>query len=125
MKKILIVEDEEFLVDAYLAKFQTLPYQTLIARDGEEAVNITKTEHPDVIILDLLLPKKNGLEVLKNLMSDESTKHIPVIIASNVDRDQTIEQAIALGAKEYFVKNDVSVNDILQKVLKYLDEQQH
>lgn len=121
MKKILVVEDDEFLLDAYKAKLEKGGnYQIDVARDGEEALTKVSSFKPDLIILDLILPKKNGLEVLKELQANEATKNIAVIIASNIDQKDTVKEGLQLGAKEYFVKSNISINELREVAAKYL-----
>lgn len=120
-KKILIVEDDAFLLDAYQMKMtgQT-DWDVSIAADGEAALASAKSIKPDLIILDLLLPKKPGLDVLKELKASASTKKIPVIVASNIDQKTVVQQAIDLGAADYFIKSDISIGDLIKKCQAYL-----
>lgn len=120
-KKILIVEDDAFLLDAYQMKMtgQT-DWDVSVATDGEAALFSVKSTKPDLVILDLLLPKKPGLDVLKELKADADTKKIPIIVASNIDQKTVVQQAIDLGAADYFVKSDISIGDLIKKCQAYL-----
>jgi len=120
MKRILICEDEEFLVDAYRTKLAGTDFEVDIARDGDEALEKVDSFQPDLIILDLVMPKRNGLEVLRELKSSEKTNRIKIIIASNIDKSQTLKDAMELGAKEYFIKSSISIHDLIGKIERLL-----
>lgn len=120
-KKIVIFEDDAFLLDAYKLRLSAdAEWQTEMFADGEDALNRVKTAKPDIIILDLLMPKQSGMDILKELHANSATKSVPVIVASNLDQKSTIEEAIALGAKDYFVKSEATITDILEKCKKVL-----
>ena len=120
-KKVLIFEDDAFLLDAYKLKLSADPaWQVVTFPDGEDALAKVKTEKPDIIILDILMPKTSGIDVLKELKGDDATKAIPVIIASNIDQDATVKQAIAMGAQDYFIKSEATITDLLEKCKKVL-----
>lgn len=116
--KILIVEDEETLSNMIKEEFKAEGHEIKIAKDGDEALSVSKEFIPDVILLDLVLPKKGGLEVLADLKSDEVSKNVPVIILSNLSEDEGIKKAISLGAEDYFIKAQHSICEILEKVQK-------
>lgn len=121
-KKALIFEDDAFLLDAYKLKLAADPdWQAVAFPDGEDALAKVKAEKPDIIILDILMPKTSGLDVLKELKADDATKAIPVIIASNIDQDATVKQAIAMGAQDYFIKSEATITDLLEKCKKVLN----
>ncbi len=117
--KILVVEDEEALARVLSEKLEIEHFETLIARDGEEAIPLTKEFLPDLILLDLLLPKKLGLDVLAELKRDVDLKGIPVIIISNLGSDEDIKRALSLGAVDYFVKTQHPLKEIVEKVKQY------
>jgi len=116
MKKILFIEDELALQKALSDTLSNEGYEILSALDGELGLRIARTEKPDLILLDLILPKKHGLSVLKTLKSDDRTKHIPVIILTNLEGAEDIEKALSLGATTYLVKTNYSLEDILEKI---------
>ena len=120
MKKILVVEDDAFLMDAYKVKLQQSKYEILTAQDGETGLETARKEKPNIIILDLVLPKMSGLDILGELKKDKNTKGIPVIIASNLDQKKTMEEAKQLGAEDYFVKSNISINELIEKIDHYL-----
>jgi len=114
--KVLIVEDEDVLSLVLEEKFQNEGYETMIARDGEEAQPKAGKFKPDAILLDLILPKKGGMEVLEGLKADSELKLIPVIVLSNLETDETIKKALSLGAVDYFVKTQHPIAEIVEKV---------
>lgn len=118
--KVLIVEDEEALANIVKEEFRGAGYDVKIAKDGEEALKTAKSFHPNVILLDLILPKKNGLDVLAELKADSDLSDITVIVLSNLAEDESIKKAIALGAEDYFVKTQHSIYEVIEKVQKFL-----
>jgi len=114
--KILIVEDEQVLSKVLKEKFEKAGFETKVSGDGEVAISDSKSFLPDIIVLDLVLPKKSGFEVLKAVKADPETKGIPVIVVSNLGEDSDIKQALSLGAKDYFVKSQHPINEIIEKV---------
>ena len=114
--KILIIEDEEVLSLVLGEKFKNEGYETMIASDGQEAQPKAEKFRPDVILLDLILPKKGGLEVLEDFKMDAELKIIPVIVLSNLETDETIKKALSLGAVDYFVKTQHPIAEIVEKV---------
>lgn len=120
MTKILVIEDDSFLVDAYSTKLQKAGYKVVLATNGEEGLTQAATTKPDIILLDLLLPKKNGFDVLADLKTDKKLKKIPVIVTSNLGQEKDIEQVRQLGADDYLIKANVSMKAIIEKVEKVL-----
>lgn len=114
--KILIVEDEQVLSKVLKEKFDKAGFETKVSADGEIAISDSKSFLPEIIVLDLVLPKKSGFEVLKAVKADPETKMIPVIVVSNLGEDSDIKQALSLGAKDYFVKSQHPINEIVEKV---------
>jgi len=122
MKKILFIEDEEALQRTFGDILQREKYEVIKALDGEIGLRLAKSEKPDLIILDLVLPKIHGFEVLKTLKKDKETKDIPVIILTNLERPKDVEQALDLGATTYLVKTNYGLEDVIDKVKKVLKE---
>ncbi len=118
--KILIVEDDRFLVKAYQIKFKKAGFEIITAANGQTGLEMIKKEAPALVILDLMLPKMNGFEVLKILKADEKTKHIPVLILSNLGQESDKEKALAWGAAEYLVKTDYKLEEIVEKIKEHL-----
>lgn len=118
--KILIIEDEDMLSNVIKEEFSDAGYVIEVAKDGEEALGLAKNFLPQLILLDLVLPKKGGLDVLSEIKSDPELKKVPVIILSNMAEDESIKKALAMGAEDYFIKAQNSISEILEKVRKYI-----
>jgi len=118
--KILIVEDEQVLSKVLAEKFKRQKYDVQVVANGNDVASEAKNFAPDMILLDLLLPGKHGLEVLKELKADAETEDIPVIILSNLDNDEDIKKGLALGAVDYFVKSQHPINEVVEKVESYI-----
>jgi DNA-binding response OmpR family regulator len=121
-KKILIVEDEKVLSDLVENEFDSMGFDARVAGDGELAMRLARSFDPDVIMLDLILPKKGGLDVLKELKIDPALKTIPVIVLSNLSGDESVRMAMTFGADDYFVKTQSSIFEIIGKVQKRLEK---
>ncbi len=118
--KIMVVEDDKFLLKAYEIKFKQSNINVILARDGATGLFLAEKELPSLIILDLMLPKMNGFEVLEKLKSSGVLKNIPVIAVSNLGQKKDMERALELGAKEYLIKTNYSLDEIIEKIKKYL-----
>lgn len=121
MKRILIVDDEEILRKIYSDRLTFEGFTVETAADGEEALGKIRTSPPNLILLDILMPKLNGLQVLEQLGTDTALKAIPVIVLSNVANDENIKKALTLGAKDYLLKTNFSPNEIINKIKSLLD----
>lgn len=104
-RKILIVEDDKFVSELYEHQFSKNDFTTKVAGDGEKALDLIKSEKFDAILLDIMIPKIDGVEVLKRLKADATTKDIIVIILSNLGQDELIKQSLQIGAKAYIIKS--------------------
>lgn len=119
-KKILIIEDEKFLSEMYEIKLNAAGFETTTAIDGEEALEkLNNGIVPDIIILDIILPKMSGLSVLETIRSGERTKNIPVLLLTNLDGKDSREKAKALGVQEYIVKANFTPSEVVEEVRKY------
>lgn len=118
--KILIVEDDNFLANTCRVKCESEDFETRIASTGVEALKIMHEFEPDLIILDILLPEKNGFEFLEDISKNPKWSKIPVIIASNLGQEDDIKKGLDLGAKDYFVKSNVSLEEMIEKIRKYI-----
>ncbi|MFC1595123.1 response regulator transcription factor [Patescibacteria group bacterium] len=119
-KKILLAEDDKFISRAYKDGLSSAGFIVILASDGNEALDKVKKEKPDVILLDLIMPAKNGFEVIEELKMDDSTKNIPIIILSNLGQDSDIEKGKSLGAADYLVKSNVSMQEVVEKIKFHL-----
>jgi CheY-like chemotaxis protein len=120
--KILVVEDDAFLRSAYTSKLGTGDFVLKIAKDGVEALEVLKTYKPDVIILDLIMPRKDGFATLEEIKKDESLRDIPVIAASNLAQTEDVERVKSLGAVEFFTKSDHSLKELVDLINKTLSK---
>jgi DNA-binding response OmpR family regulator len=115
-KRILLAEDDRFLRRAAEARLRQQGFEVLTATDGEEALRVARAERPDLVLLDVVIPRLQGFDVLKALKRDAVTSRIPVIVLSNLGQERDVEQAIALGAEAYLVKAHLSLQDLVQKI---------
>jgi two-component system response regulator VicR len=120
MEHILIVEDEEFLMRALKDNLEMEKYSVDTAVDGEDAIKKIQKKMPNIILLDLLMPKYDGFYALEKIRENSQWKQIIVIVLSNLGGDQEIKRAIALGANDFFVKSQHPIEEIIQKVKEHL-----
>ncbi len=118
--KILIIEDEEVLAKVIQEKLERTGDDVAVAADGNAAITVAQSFLPDIIVLDLLLPKRNGFEVLQILKADQQLKMIPVIVVSNLGEESDIKRALSLGAVDYYVKSEHPINEIIEKIKSIL-----
>lgn len=118
--KILFIEDDPFLSDIYMTKFEEVGYDIDISNDGEEGLKKIRENKPDIVLLDIVLPKKSGLEILEEIKNDSTLKHIPVLILSNLGMDQNFDKAKSLGAAGYLVKSQYTPSEVVAEVEKIL-----
>ena len=112
----MLIEDDEFLWRAYKDGLTRAGLGLSVVTDGGEAVDKVREVMPDLILLDLILPGKDGFEILSELMKDADLKGIPVLVLSNLGQSQDIKRALDLGAVDYLVKTNTSMREVLAKV---------
>jgi DNA-binding response OmpR family regulator len=122
MKKILIAEDDAFLANAYRVKLSKESYEVKIVGNGEEVIKTLPEFIPDLLLLDLLMPVRDGFSVLTEMKGNPAWNKIPVIVASNLSQPDDIVKATKLGADDYIIKTDLSLKEILAKIKKFLPE---
>jgi DNA-binding response OmpR family regulator len=122
MKKILFIEDESALQKTLGEILKQEGYGVVSALDGEVGLRLAKDEKPDLILLDLILPKIHGIDVLKKLKEDKETKEIPVIVLTNLEGIKDVDGAVQLGATTYLVKAQYTLEEVAEKVKKALGE---
>lgn len=120
-KTIFLVEDDLFLSDMYRTKFDLAGYNMPHAEDGESALRLIKEAKPDLILLDIVLPKKSGFDVLKELKKDEATKEIPIILLTNLSQKDDVDRGFDLGATDYIIKAHFTPSEVVAKVEKNLE----
>lgn len=119
--KILFIDDDNFLRKVYKSELGEQGYEVILAVDGEEGLEKAQIADPDLIILDMIMPRKNGFEVLTELQNNPRTKDIPVIILSNLGQEDDIKKGLDLGAIDYLVKDKITLAIIVEKVRHYLN----
>ncbi|MFZ3015863.1 MAG: response regulator [Minisyncoccia bacterium] len=118
--KILIAEDEVVLYKVLEEKFKEEKFEVIIVPDGSAVMSMVKKNKPDIILLDIILPEVDGIEILSKLKEDKILREIPVIILSNLGEDQKIKQALKLGAVDYMVKSQHPIQEVVEKVREYI-----
>lgn len=118
--KILIVEDDLFIRELYERQLSMAGYQVVTAADGPEGLLKINSEHPDLLLLDIMLPKMNGLDLLKTIKADEATKNIPTILLTNLGQDSVIKEGFSIGAEGYLIKSAYTPDQIIEEVKKFL-----
>lgn len=118
--KILLVEDDPFLLDMYSTKFKEVGFDVSVAQDGEMGLNKAKELMPELVLLDIVLPKKDGFEVLKILKSDSQTAGIPVILLTNLGLEGDVKRGLELGAQSYIIKAHFTPTEVVAKVKEIL-----
>ena len=126
MNKVLLVEDDPFLSSLLKNRLQKEGLEVNLAKDGEEALNSLKSAKPDLILLDLILPKKSGFEVMEEIRNDPQmqSQEVPIIIISNLGQPEDISRGEELGAIEYFVKAKTSIDELVEKIKSFLEKSQ-
>lgn len=114
--KVLVVEDDNFLVSAYRAKLTKSGFTVEIATDGQEAIEKLPAFIPDIIILDVVMPRKDGFTTLAEIKQMEAYKGIPVIIATNLGQKDEVERAEELGAAAFITKSNLSMSELVDKI---------
>ena len=122
MKRILFIEDEAALQKTFGEIIGQEGYEMISALNGEIGLKLAKTKKPDLILLDLILPKIHGFEVLKKLKEDETTKNVPIIVLTNLEGIGDVEKAIELGATTYLVKTQYKLEELVDRIKKALNE---
>ena len=115
-KIILVIEDEEPLRRVLKDILTVEGYSIIETKDGVEGLEMALKEHPDLILLDIVMPKMNGLEMLKQLRTDEWGKTAPVIVLTNLSDNEDVAKAMDIGAFEYFVKTDIKIDEVIAKI---------
>jgi DNA-binding response OmpR family regulator len=123
MKKILIIEDDSFLSEMYLSKFNQSNFQAEVAADGKEGLNKVKSFRPDLILLDIVLPKMDGFEVLKEIKNDSELKKIPVVLLTNLGQKSEVEKGLSLGAEEYIIKAHFTPSAVVERSKEIINKQ--
>jgi DNA-binding response OmpR family regulator len=119
--KVLIAEDDKFLRNVLKVKLAAEGFIVNVAEDGEKALAAIATDRPDILLLDIIMPKKNGFDVLED-MRLKGEKKLPVIVLSNLGQEEDIQRGMALGAVDFLVKSDHSLKEVVDKVKQHVAE---
>ncbi len=120
-RKILIIEDEKYLLEMYQSRFEKSGHQVLTAANGRTGLKLAQRERPNLIILDILMPTMDGFEVVKKIRADSQLKKIPILILSNLGQPDEIKEGLRLGADDYVIKTDLTPSELLEKAERMLD----
>lgn len=120
MKSILLVEDDPFLVDIYTTKLKETGFEVEVANDGEEALRKIEEKKPDLMLLDIVLPKIDGWETLKRIKENKEFEDLKVVILSNLYQKSEIEKGLKFGAIKYLIKAHFTPSEIIKEVKKIL-----
>ena len=119
--KIMLVEDDSFLASVYATKFELEGFTVLHAVDGEQGLKIAEKSRPDIILLDILMPKMDGFEMLHRLKLDENLVRIPVVMLTNLGQKEDVERCLKEGAVDYLIKAHSVPGEAVKKVKKILN----
>ncbi|MDX9892808.1 MAG: response regulator [Patescibacteria group bacterium] len=119
-KLILLVEDDEFLSELYATKLGLEGYEVILASDGEKGLKLIKEKQPDLILLDIILPKLDGFEILSKIKADKILKKIPVILLTNLSQKDEVKRGLDLGADDYLIKAHFMPSEVVKKIKQVL-----
>ena len=124
-QKIVLIEDDEILAKVISEELGEAGFKIIAAHDGEAGLKLARSEKPDLVLLDLVLPKKPGFELLEEIKRSPETRQIPVIIITMLSQDEDIKKGLALGASDYIVKSQHAVAEIAEKIKNFFGKEQH
>lgn len=119
-KYILLVEDDEFLAELYATKLNLEGFEIGLAGDGEKGLKIIREKNPDLVLLDIVLPKLDGFEILKKMKASKKTKNIPVILLTNLSQKDEVKKGLDLGADDYLIKAHFMPSEVIKKIKQVL-----
>jgi len=120
MKTVLLVEDDPFLIDIYTTKLKEAGFLIEVAATGEEALSKVKEKKPTLMILDIVLPKVDGWEILKRVKAEKNSKDLKVIILSNLGQKEEVEKGMKLGAAKYLIKAHYTPSEVVAEIKQLL-----
>jgi len=121
-KKILIAEDDGFLSKIYDVKLKGMGYNVVMASDGEDALEKLNQGGYNLIILDMMMPKRDGFDVLAAVRANQALSSVPVIVLSNLGQESDVKKAMDMGANDYLIKANFSIDEVVSKIKKHLGE---
>ncbi|GAI20713.1 unnamed protein product [marine sediment metagenome] len=123
--KIALIEDDEILSKVIYEELRDADFDVMQAFDGEEGLKLVRSKKPDLVLLDIILPKKDGFEVLEELKKSPDTRNIPVIILTMIGKDEDIKKGLQLGANDYIVKSQHAIAEIVEKIKDFFGEERY
>ena len=120
MKKILLAEDDPFVSDIYTTKLKEEGFEVEVAADGQDCLDKLEEKKPDLLLLDIVLPKIDGWEILKKIKDNENLKDLKVVILSNISQKEDVEKGMKFRVMEYFIKAHYTPTEICEKIKKIL-----
>lgn len=120
MKKILLIEDEQIIVDLLQRKLKDAGYEVIVTKDGQAGLEAIKRIKPDLVLLDVIMPKMGGFEVMEEVNKDQELKKIPVVIISNSGQPVELDRARELGVRDWLVKTEFDPQEVIDKVIKQI-----
>ncbi len=121
-KHILLVEDDEFLAELYATKISLEGFTVSLASDGEKGIKLIKEKKPDLVLLDIVLPKMDGFEVLSKIKADKQTANIPVILLTNLSQKDEVKKGLEFGAVDYLIKAHFMPSEVIKKIKSVLNK---
>ena len=122
MKKILLVEDDSFIIDIYITKLKEVGFSVQSAVNGEDAIVKIKQSRPDLVLLDIVLPQVTGFEFLQEIKSMPELKNVPVIVLSNLGQKKEVEKGLSLGAAKYLIKAHYTPTEVVEEIRTVLNK---
>jgi len=120
--KILIIEDDSYISDMYRIKLENSGFEVIIAGDGIEGFKVLEKQRPDIILLDVVMPKVDGFNVLKMIKNDSNYKDIPVILLTNLGQKENVKRGFELGAISYIIKAHFTPSEVVEKIKNVLEK---
>ena len=120
MEKVLLVEDDQFLIDIYTTKLKSEGFDLLLAQEGEEALEKIKNDKPDLVILDIVLPNVDGWQVLKQIKDIQGAEKIKILVLSNLGQKEEVEKGLKLGADKYLIKSNFTPSQVVAELKKLI-----
>jgi DNA-binding response OmpR family regulator len=121
-KTIMVVEDDQYMSRALQDKFGRSGFKVVAAQDGQKAVEVVRKEKPDIVLLDIMMPKKNGFEILKEIKQDAELQSVPILMLTNLSEESDRKKTFDLGASDYLVKSNTRINEIVEKVKSHIEK---
>ncbi len=121
--KILVIDDDPFLNKVYINKFAQEGFLVLTSMDGVSGMQKIRDQHPSLVVMDIVLPGMSGYEIMQTMKSDSALSDIPVLIVTNLGQTKDIQQAMGLGAVDYLIKTNFTIDDILERIRGYIEVQ--